>query len=216
MTRFTIAAVALVLSACTPAVMDQDLALDERFDLVAFRDEDGRIVDELFRWYQPLTVHYVGPPEFKPDVIAHMERLGDLTGLPTGEDDMFATMRVEIGHDFADYGQLLGYECSVQYGGNGGRVFIRDDLPPRVIRQCIVQEMTQALGLGGDLDDWDNYVSRPDTVFASFQIADDLTDHDIALIRILYDPRLRDGMSRAQAMPIVREIVAEMEQEAGR
>lgn len=203
----------LALVGCAPTVMQPDLLLADRFDLVAFRDEGGQVVDELYRWEWPLTVHYVGPAEYKPVVLAHMERLGALTGLPTGEDDMFAKMRIEIGHSFPDYGQLRGYECAVQYGGNGARVFILDSLPPRTIRQCIVQEMTQALGLGGDLDDWNNYVSRSDTVFASFQVADDLTEQDIALIRILYDPRLRSGLSRQEAMPIVRQIVLEMEAE---
>lgn len=45
-----------------------------------------------------------------------------------------------------------------------------------------------------------------------------LTDADLALFAILYDRRLMAGMTREEAMPIVRQIVAEMEaqQEAGR
>jgi hypothetical protein len=36
-----------------------------------------------------------------------------------------------------------------------------------------------------------------------------LTTHDEELLRILYDRRLRPGMSQGEAMPIVQTIIAE-------
>jgi hypothetical protein len=35
-----------------------------------------------------------------------------------------------------------------------------------------------------------------------------LTEHDEHLLRILYDPRLKPGMTAEEAMPLVRRIVA--------
>ncbi len=37
-----------------------------------------------------------------------------------------------------------------------------------------------------------------------------LTRHDELLLRILYDRRLQPGMTKAQAVPIVRQIAAEL------
>ena len=37
-----------------------------------------------------------------------------------------------------------------------------------------------------------------------------LTEHDEYLLRILYDPRLKAGMTREEGMPIVLEIVEEI------
>ena len=37
-----------------------------------------------------------------------------------------------------------------------------------------------------------------------------LTDGDKIIMKALYDPRLKPGMSREQAMPIARKIIAEL------
>lgn len=194
---------ALVLVGCTSSpAMDPDLSLHDRFVLVALHRDDGSKVDDLLRWYAPLTVVYDGPEEYRSDVFSHMELLGELTGLETGEDEMFAKMRVEIsGHD-------TGSTCEVQTSGGGARVYIWEDLPSSHIRRCIVQEMTQALGLGGDLDG--PVSSRSDTAFASYGGSPILTNYDIALIRILFDDRLRNGMSRERVLTVLPEIITDL------
>ena len=89
-------------------------------------------------------------------------------------------------------------------------------IPDREIRQCIAQEMTQAMGPGGDLDGF--FGSRQDTVFASWGGALELTSADLQVLRILFDDRLRPGMPRDQVLAILPEIVADVEaqQEARR
>ncbi|MGP1395392.1 MAG: DUF2927 domain-containing protein [Inquilinaceae bacterium] len=85
----------------------------------------------------------------------------------------------------------------------GGVVFIDTDLPLVEIRQCVVQELTQSLGLPNDIDDPNG------TVFSSRSRLDHLSAVDRKIVRILYDSRLYSGMTRAEAMPIVRQIIAE-------
>lgn len=193
---------ALVLAGCSSPAMDPNLSLHDRFVLVALHRDDGSKVDDLLRWYAPLTVFYDGPEEYREDVFAHMELLGELTGLETGEDEMFAKMRVEISD------RDTGSTCEVQTSGGGARVYIWEDLPPAHIRRCIVQEMTQALGLGGDLDG--PVGSRSDTAFASYGGSPNLTSYDIALIGILFDDRLRNGMSRERVLAVLPEIIADL------
>ena len=199
-----------VLAACdTGPVLDPDLDPVTRFELLAFREDDGTPNDDLYKWYfDRYTVAYDGPPQYRADVIEVMERIGELTGLPTSlDEDVFAKVRVQIG------GRPVAvdrdsFTCVVS-GADGAFIFIQEDLRPSYIRQCLWQEMGQALGLAGDLDG-PGY-SRDDTVFASWQTADRFTPEDEMMIRILFDPRLRDGMDRDEVMPIVRRIVAEME-----
>ncbi len=80
------------------------------------------------------------------------------------------------------------------------------------IQICLAQQLTQALGLPNDIDDPDG------TVFSSRSTRETLSESDKNIVRILYDPRLEPGMTRAEAMPIVRRIAAELEaeQEASR
>ena len=98
-------------------------------------------------------------------------------------------------------------DCFAMAGIRDGRLqamaFIRDGQSSRKTKLCVVQEMTQALGLIGDLD------GRWDTNFASWGGADHLTEADRDLIRILYDDRLQHGMSESVGMPIVQQIIAE-------
>lgn len=89
----------------------------------------------------------------------------------------------------------------MSYGGLGmaggdnfiyERVFIiiNSDQPEEVRRRAIVEEITQAVGLTND--SW----WYPDSRFyQGFSINPDLADIDEALVRLLYDPRIRPGMT---------------------
>ena len=84
-----------------------------------------------------------------------------------------------------------------------GVAFILNNLSARMTGLCVRQEVTQLLGLGGDTD------GRSDSLFVSSGGSDHLTEADHALLQILYDHRLRNGMSEGEAMPVVRRIIAE-------
>lgn len=86
---------------------------------------------------------------------------------------------------------------------------IADDLFAEHIHSCIVQEMTQTLGLYGDLD------GRTDTNFASRGGAPKLTQYDRQLLVMLFDDRLSDLMPRADVLAILPEIVADVEAQQG-
>lgn len=82
-------------------------------------------------------------------------------------------------------------------------VMIRKEVPELLLDACIEEELSQVMGVLNDDDAVRPSVFNDDQEFAL------LTDHDTELLRALYDPRIKPGMSPAEAMPIVREILSE-------
>ena len=72
------------------------------------------------------------------------------------------------------------------------------------LRRCVVEETTQSMGLPND----DNEVYP--SVFNDTSRLDDLTGHDVMLLRLLYDPRMKAGMTREQALEVARAILPEL------
>ena len=223
--RFRVVAILLAVAVAGTAAgctSQPPLELDERFLLVGFRDDMG-FSRELYKWTAPLRVHTEGATKDQRQFVAeHTALLGRITGLPAridqddpnmvivfGDEDVLQPYLDEwaAGGDRLNWPGFFSADCFVGVSGPGDDPFaialILQGQPDRKIRLCVVQEMTQALGLFGDTD------GRSDTSFASWGGADHLTETDVALLEILYDPRLRSGMSETAGMRIVREIIAE-------
>ena len=80
-------------------------------------------------------------------------------------------------------------------------VLIRAEHPPFTRLSCVHEEMAQAMGLPNDSPEARPSLFNDDLEFAL------LTEHDAILLRMLYDPRLRPGMSAAEVRPLLPEIV---------
>lgn len=101
--------------------------------------------------------------------------------------------------------------CTVfAYSRGDGAVYVRAvallraELPAALRSSCIHEELAQGMGLANDSPRVRPSIFNDDEEFAL------LTRHDELLLQILYDPRLRPGMSEADAAPIVRRIAAEL------
>ena len=75
--------------------------------------------------------------------------------------------------------------------------------PDELRRHCIAEELTQALGLADDC------AILRDSIFNDASARPRIAPWDALMVRILYDPRLKAGMHKTEAMPIVRRIIAE-------
>ncbi|HEY0213329.1 MAG TPA: DUF2927 domain-containing protein [Paenirhodobacter sp.] len=76
---------------------------------------------------------------------------------------------------------------------------------PRDLRQsCYHEELAQGLGLANDSPSARPSIFNDDEEFAL------LTRHDEMLLKILYDPRLRPGMTEEEVRPIVEIIASEI------
>ncbi len=81
---------------------------------------------------------------------------------------------------------------------------IRSEHPDLVRLSCIHEELAQGLGLPNDSPQARPSIFNDDDEFAL------LTSHDEKLLTILYDPRLRSGMTAEEARPVVRIIAREL------
>lgn len=80
---------------------------------------------------------------------------------------------------------------------------IRTEHPPASWRSCLHEEVAQGLGLPNDSPRARPSIFNDDEEFAL------LTGHDELLLSMLYDRRLRPGMTAAEATPIVRQLALE-------
>jgi Protein of unknown function (DUF2927) len=83
-------------------------------------------------------------------------------------------------------------------------VLIRSEHPDLVRLSCIHEEIAQGLGLSNDSPSARPSIFNDDDEFAL------LTDHDELLLKMLYDPRLKQGMTADQARPVVRIIARDL------
>ena len=81
---------------------------------------------------------------------------------------------------------------------------IRAEHPDLLRLSCIHEEIAQGLGLAND-----SPLARP-SIFNDDEEFALLTRQDEMMLRILYNPQLRPGMSAAEARPIVRALAAQM------
>lgn len=79
---------------------------------------------------------------------------------------------------------------------------IRGELTPKLRALCIHEELAQSMGLIND-----SPRARP-SIFNDNEEFALLTRQDELMLKMLYDPRLKPGMTLAEARPIVEEIAA--------
>ena len=187
----------------------------------------------LNRWSGSIRYRIIGDATM-PEDVAEIDRLtreiGHLTGLQFQRSDDAHDMLISIAspkgqEDVSDYlGRrnmgtyrhryelwrasrtwVCGATMSGAKDGSGrlvyAHIFMGSDVKGILRTSCLHEEIIQALGLTNDHPDARPSIFNDDQEFAV------MTDHDATLLRILYDPALRPGMSVTEAMPIVRRIV---------
>ena len=196
--------------------------------------------DRLKRWRMPIRYRLSGNFRSydRAEILSFARRLSRLTGLdiePAGSGEANLTIHIlsPAGRDllaedfaarpepspqeelFAAWKARPRWPCAgeIYYQPQSGArpfeiefavIYIRDELGGISRQSCIEEEMSQSLGLARD-----DRAARP-SIFNDDEEFALLTEHDEYLLRILYDPRLRPGMSVDIAMPIVEQVVAEL------
>ena len=190
--------------------------LARQFDRIAFSSEFGGQYRKgrLIRWQGPIRVRLVGAntERFRPEVEQQLAELRQLSGLEItigdgGSDALPAGMTIEFSNSRGGTSFDPEAPCRTLIWESGFvikrvQIFIAPH-PDELRRHCIVEELTQALGLADD-----SRVIR-DSIFNDASARRRLAPWDALMVRILYDPRLEPGMHKRDAMPIVRRIIAE-------
>ena len=84
-------------------------------------------------------------------------------------------------------------------------VIIRNELPKLLRKACFHEEMAQSLGLSND-----SHLARP-SIFNDDDEFATLTEFDEILLKILYDERLKTGMTLRSSSEILRTIANEID-----
>lgn len=198
--------------------------IEDSFYDIALRGEYERVRPVVRKWNRPLRIWVsstAGDAEQQRWVIAmHFTQIGNITGLPVDFVDSReqANVRVFFASE-KDAPEIVAREMSTVAArefdntvclGNirfnrraeitSGTVVIpveRAQNEGKLI-PCVVEEMTQMLGL---INDSKRYYP---TVFSDITDDELLTGLDYVLLKLLYSPRLRSGMTVAQAAPVIR------------
>lgn len=83
-------------------------------------------------------------------------------------------------------------------------IFLPYDASPQEVRDCLHEELAQAIGPLNDL------YRLPDSVFNDDNVHTILTGFDMLILRIYYDPALRSGMTEAQTAAALPKILARL------
>ncbi len=194
----------------------QDL-LVRQFQAIAFSNEYGgeQRFGRLVRWAQPIRVGVTGvnAAAFMPEVNRHLAALRRLVGVPievVSDWQVWARPNLEVvftGGPINPAAACRTEFLDTNFAATGYTITrVKVVIPaanPALRRHCIVEELTQAMGLGDDSQ------LIADSIFDDNSTAQTLWPWDELMLLTLYDRRLRPGMSVSEAMPAVRMIVSE-------
>jgi hypothetical protein len=198
----------------------------------------------LVKWTGPIRYEIVGDAVTDRDIATYSalgDRLAAVTGLdiaeagPDEEDNLLILiLSRDARRQAADFLEELSGEgrnegliyrlrtddysipCAATVGADPrdpsiaqALILVKAETSGLLRESCAHEEFAQTLGPGNDFAGARPSIFNDDGEFAL------LTEHDEYILRILYDPRLRTGMSRDEAMPIVRRIIEEIRPEGG-
>ncbi|MEZ5675467.1 Protein of unknown function [Thalassovita litoralis] len=205
-----------------------DIARD--FLDLSFRLESGRELDVFTRFEEPITVKVSGkaPASFQHDLGRLLGRLRNEAGIdirqvadgPAGIT-INAVTRSEIQRVLPQAAcfvvpnitRLSEYPRAAQSPKTDWvllqerrqmAIFVPVDSPPQETRDCLHEELAQALGPLNDL------YRLPDSVFNDDNIHTVLTSYDMLILRTYYAPELRNGMRRDQVAARLPRILARL------
>ena len=209
-----------------PGPRASNASLAQDFMDLSFRMESGRPLPVFTRFEGPVTVQLTGPatPTLSTDLDVLVARIRqeagiDVTRVASGPASVTIEtvpgqrLRAAVPEaacfvapgvsSWRDYGRAQGGSAT-DWTRLSRReriaVFIPDDAPPQEARDCLHEEVAQALGPLNDLYRLESSVFNDDNVHAV------LTGFDMAMLRIAYAPELRSGMTEAEvsrALPAV-------------
>lgn len=204
-------------------------AMAQDFLDLSFQLESGRMLPVLTRFEGPITLRTLGaaPPSFGPDLARVLGRLRNeagitITPVPAHQPASitvelvpgnqmrrlvpqamcFVVPRVSGWADYTAKRRSPDLDWTTLDTRTTLSVFIPTDVGPQEIRDCLNEELAQALGPLNDL------YRLPDSVFNDDNMHVVLTGFDMLMLRVTYAPELRSGMTRAEVAAALPAILA--------
>ncbi len=213
-----------------PATRPNSEIAQDFLDL-SFRMESGRSVAQMTRFEGPITVRATGAtnPTMLSDLEDLLERLRaeaklDIRMVPANQQASitveavpratlqaavpkaacFVVPRLTSWSEFKIARRTPQVDWTTLTRRDRAAIFVPADVAPQEIRDCLHEELAQALGPLNDL------YRLPDSVFNDDNIHAVLTQFDMLILRTFYAPELRNGMSRGEAAARVHTILARL------
>ena len=199
-----------------PALRSNTEIAQDFLDL-SFRMESGRAVPQLTRFERPITVRATGDtnPTLLRDLDQLLARLRteariDITMVPEDQQAAitiqalpratmhaavpraacFVVPRLTSWEEFKIARRTPQVDWTTLTRRDRAAIFVPSDVAPQESRDCLHEELAQALGPLNDL------YRLPDSVFNDDNIHAVLTSFDMLVLRTFYDPALSNGMTR--------------------
>ncbi len=209
-----------------PRISNTELAAD--FMELSFRLESGRALPVFTRFEGPITIRVTGhpPASMRPDLTKLLHRLRSEAGIDIARSDrpdanitIEAVSRAEIRRALPhaacfvvpNVTSLREYRRARRSARTNWTeltrrdrlaVFLPNDVSPQELRDCLHEELAQAIGPLNDL------YRLPDSVFNDDNVHTVLTGYDMLVLRAYYDPALRSGMTESQVAERLPGILA--------
>ena len=214
----------------SPSARDNRQLAADFLDLT-FKLESGRDLPHLTRYEGEITLDLRGPvtPVLKRDLERLIARLRREAGLPVrmareGEEGAivvevlpgrelqravpeaacFVVPRVRGWEEFRKSRRSGMVDWTTLERREAATVFLPGDVSPQEARDCLHEEIAQALGPLNDL------YRLPDSVFNDDNFHTVLTGFDMLMLRVTYDRALRSGMTRAEVAAALPGILARL------
>lgn len=200
------------------------------FDTIVFGSEFGpahasRVVAKWSEGSLTVSLEQRATKEHLGFVSAHLATLGRLTGktfsgTKTPESAAIRVLFLRRNEMAAIQGPNIDPKAISEAAAAGGCYFMSWKKPesrivkaivvvnverdPAHINSCLLEELTQLMGLPNDSD-----ALRP-SIFSDSDNLPELSPHDAILVRTLYDSRMKAGLPRTEALGIARTIISEL------
>ncbi len=212
------------------APVHSNINIAEDFLSLHFELESGRALPRFTRFEGPITLRVTGraPASLRPDLNALLGRLRNEAGIAirevSGEEaniTIQAVSRDEIRRALPHAACFVVPNVASidEYRRNRRKastnwsllrerhrlgIFVPGDASPQELRDCLHEELAQAIGPLNDL------YRLPDSVFNDDNVHTVLTGFDMLILRATYAPELHSGMSRGQVAARLPEILTRL------
>lgn len=207
-----------------------NVELAEDFLDLTFELESGEKLGHLLRYETPVRVHVRSPAladAYGADLAALLVRLRAEAGIDIAETDDPAAAQIFI--EAVPAAQIArvfpSAACFIVPGETDWAGFMRRrpdarvrwpdqetlteaaiflplDTTPQDVRDCLNEEITQALGPADDL------YRLPDSIWNDDNFHGMATRFDMTILRALYQPELHSGMTRAEVAAVLPKVLA--------
>ena len=197
---------------------------------LAFQMESGRPVPLMTRFEQSVTVRVAGPApaNLGPDLAALLRRLRREAGIDIHRTDAeaanitiqvvpratlqslvpqaacFVAPRVASWAEYRRVRRSQQVDWTALTSRDQAAIFLPGDVSPQEVRDCLHEELAQALGPLNDL------YRLPDSIFNDDNFHAVLTGFDMLILRAYYAPELRNGMTRAEVAARLPAVLARL------